>query len=80
MVDLVDDDDAVEAALDSGLRDAAGRDIDAGLGIDDDHGGLHRCQHCLRTTQQIEVAGRVDQVDAPTLHIEMTDGGIDRVP
>jgi hypothetical protein len=41
-------------------------------------------RHCyeqrrLRTTHQIQVAGGVDQIDAPTLQIEMTGGGIDRV-
>ncbi len=80
LVDLVDDDDTIQPAPRGCLGHAPGGDVDAALGVDHDHRRFHRRQHRLGAAQQVEVAGRVDQVDVPALTIEVTDGAIERVP
>ena len=82
-VDLVDHDEAVEAALLRPLHEAPGHHLDAVLRIDHDRHGLHRGERGQRVAEEIRVTGRVEQVDAHLLavrlHGEGGDGELERV-
>jgi hypothetical protein len=63
-VDLVDDDQAVQAAPGGPLHEAAGHHLDAVLRVDDDGRRFHRGERRQRVAEEIGIAGRVEQVDA----------------
>ena len=78
-VDLVDDDQAVEAALRRPLHEARRHHLDAVLRVDHDRRGLDRGQRGQRMAEEVRVAGRVEQVDSGVLRIEAGDRELQRV-
>ena len=78
-VDLVDDDQAVEAALRRPLQEAPGHHLDAVLRVDHDRRGLDRGERRQRVAEEIGVARRVQQVDSVLLRIEARDRELQRV-
>jgi len=66
-VDLVDGDHARQAARLGGTHHALGHQFDAGLRVDDHHGGIDRRQRGEGLTGEIGIAGRIDQVDVHAL-------------
>jgi hypothetical protein len=66
-VDLVDDDHAGQAELARGGVQAAGRQIDAGRGVDDEDRGLDRGQRGQGVADEVGVPRRVDHVDLAAL-------------
>ena len=82
-VDLVDDEQPVQAALRRPLHEASGHHLDAVLRVDDDGGGFHRGEGRQRLAEKIGVAGGVEQVDAGGfavgLGVEARDGELQGV-
>ena len=66
-VDLVDDDQAAEAALRRPVHEAPGHHLDAVLRVDDDRRGLDGGERRQRLAEEIRVARRVEQVDSVIL-------------
>jgi len=54
--------------------------LDALGGIDHHHHRIHRRQDAIGVFRKILVAGRVEQVDAVAVVVELEDGGTDRDP
>jgi len=83
-VDLVDDDQAVEAAPCRPVHEAAGHHLDAVLRVDHDGRGFDRGKRRKRVAQEIGVAGRVEQVDPAAavrpLGLEARHRELERVP
>src|SRR5690606_24220256 len=78
-VDLVDDDEAADAAL-LGRRERALRDrLQALLGVDDDGARLDGRQHGGRAAEELGISRRVEQVDVRAAMLEMTDRDVERV-
>ena len=61
-VDLVDDDQAVEAALRRPLQEAAGHHFDAVLRVDHDGGGLDRGERRQRVAKEIGITGGIQKM------------------
>ena len=78
-VDLVDDDQPVEAALRRRLHEAPGHHLDAVLRVDHDGGGLDRRQRGQGVTQEVGVPRRVEQMDFRVLAVEAAHGQLQRV-
>ena len=78
-VDLVDDDDAAEAAVAGRIHHALRHRLDAGDGAHDDGRGLDRLEDRQRAADEIRVTGRVDQVDVGIARLEPAVRGIDRM-
>ena len=78
-VDLVDHQQAAQPALVRPAHHSAGGQLDAGLGIDHDHGGLDRFQRAHGLAEEVGVAGRVDQMHARAAVVEVGQRGVQRV-
>ncbi len=77
LIDLVDDDHAVQLAGLGPVHHAVGGELDALLRVDHHHGGLHGVQGAHGLSHEVGVAGGVEQVDAHVLMIEVGDGKLD---
>ncbi len=78
-VDLVDYDEATQFALARELHEAMCQGVDAIDGAHDDGDRLHGFEHRQGATEEIRIAGRVDEIDVSGFEIETADGGIEGV-
>ena len=78
-VDAIDDDDAVERALGGVGHHAQCHRLDAGGRVDHDRRGLHRLQRGQRLTEEVGVAGGVEQVDAGVAVLQVHHAGAQRM-
>ena len=77
-VELVHEGEDRHAAPAADLEQLAGLRFDALAGIDHHHRRIHRGQHAVGVLGEILVAGRVEQVDAVAVVLELQHGGADR--
>ena len=78
-VDLVDDDQPAQPAIARELHHPLRHGLDAVDGADDDRRVSDGLQHGERAAGEVGVARRVDQIDAPTLVLEVHERRIERV-
>ncbi len=78
-VDLVDHDQAVQAALGGHLHHARGHQLDTVLRIDHDHGRVHRFERRQGLAHEVGRAGRVDQVQSQARMLHMQHAALQRV-
>ncbi len=79
-VDLVDDRKQLEVVLDRevGVRD--GLRLDSLRGVDDEHGALARLERARDFVREVDVPGRVDEVQLMALPLHADRLGLDRDP
>ena len=76
-VHLVDEDQARHLVLVGLPPDGFGLGLDAFLGVEDDDGAVEHAQAALDLGGEIDVAGRVDQVDRAVAPLEGNAGAVD---
>jgi hypothetical protein len=79
-VDLVDDDQPREAPLACGRHQALGHQLDAVLGVDDDHRGVGGFQGRQGLADEVGRARRVDGMHADTAVGEVREARLQRMP
>src|SRR5690606_20247432 len=78
-VDLVDDDEPAEP-MRRGVAQHAPRDeLDAGLRVDDGRGRINGGEHRERPTDEVGIAGRIQQIDEHAVALEMADRDVEGV-
>ncbi len=79
-IDLVDDDEPAELLRRRLGHELLGDELDTVLCVDDDGHRLDGREDRQRPADEIRVARRVEQVDAPAAVLQMADGDVERVP